>query len=80
MRIIKKLIIYATLIGVLLLSILVAFSFLYQDQIIAGFTKELNRYLKAPIIPAKMEFSLIENFPQGTVTLHNVVGMEASKT
>lgn len=78
MRILKKLFFYATLIGVLLLSILVAFSFLYQNEIIQGFTQELNKQLKAPIHTSKIEFSLLENFPQGTVTLYNVAGMEAS--
>ena len=77
MRIIKKLILYTTIIGAILFSILVVFGFLYQDQIAKSLQAELNRHLNAEIKVAKIELSFISNFPLGTVILEDVVGFES---
>ena len=77
MRIIKKLIIYTTIIGTLLFSILVVFGFIYQDEVVDSVKTEINKHLNAEIKVSKIDLSFITNFPQASVTLKNVVGFES---
>ncbi|MFT4753293.1 MAG: hypothetical protein ACI9GM_000786 [Salibacteraceae bacterium] len=77
MRIIKKILIYSTIIGASLLSILVVFGFIYQEGIINSVKKELNKHLNAEIQVGEIQLSFISNFPLASVTLKNIVGFES---
>lgn len=77
MRIIKKLILYTTIIGALLFSILVVFGFLYQEKLTQSIQVELNKHLNAEIQVAEIELSFISNFPLASVILNNAVGYES---
>lgn len=77
MRIIKKLIIYTTIIGASVFSILVVFGFLYQDEVVSAVSTELNKHLNAEIKVEKIELSFISHFPQATINLNGVVGFES---
>lgn len=77
MRIIKKLIIYSTIIGALLLSILVVFSFLYQDEIVESVKKELNEHLNAEVQVGAFNVSFVRNFPLASIDLVDVTGYES---
>lgn len=77
MRIIKKLILYTTIIGALLFSVLVVFGFLFQDQIIRSVKIELNKHLNAEIQVGKIELSFISNFPLASVILNDAIGFES---
>ena len=78
MRIVKKLIIYTTIIGASLFSILVVFGFIYQDEVVGSAQSELNKHLNAKIKADKIELSLISHFPLATINLTNVVGFESN--
>ncbi|MGB1003319.1 MAG: AsmA-like C-terminal region-containing protein [Salibacteraceae bacterium] len=77
MRIIKKLIIYTTIIGASLFSILVVFGFIYKDSIVNSVKQEINKHLNAQIKVGKMDLSFVSNFPYASVNLKNVVGFES---
>jgi hypothetical protein len=77
MRIVKKLIIYTTIIGASLFSILVVFGFIYQDEVVSSVQTEMNKHLNAKIKADKIELSLISHFPLATINLTNVVGFES---
>ncbi len=77
MRIIKKLILYTTITGALLFSVLVVFGFLFQDQIIRSLQGELNKHLNAEIQVGEIELSFISNFPLASVILNDAVGFES---
>ncbi len=77
MRIVKKLIIYTTIIGTSLFSILVVFGFIYQEEVIGSVQTELNKQLNAKIKADKIELSLISHFPLATINLSDVVGFES---
>ena len=77
MRIIKKLLLYTTIIGAALLSILVVFGFLYQDKIVSSVKTEINKHLNAEIKVDNIELSFITHFPLASVSLKNVTGYES---
>ena len=79
MRTVKKLIIYTTIIGAVLFSIMVVFGFIYQDEVVNTVKTEINKQLDAEINVKSIEFSLIPNFPLASVTLNKVVGFESKK-
>lgn len=77
MRIIKKLIIYSTIIGAAMFSILVVFGFIYQDEVVDTVKSELNKSLNAEINVQTIDLSFISHFPSATVTLKYVAGFES---
>ena len=77
MRIIKKLILYTTIIGALLFSILVVFGFLYQEKITHSIQLELNKHLNAEIQVSEIKLSFISNFPLASIIMNNAVGYES---
>jgi hypothetical protein len=79
MRIIKKLIIYTTIIGTVLFSILVVFGFIYQDEVVEAVKSELNKSLNAEINVQTIDLSFISHFPSATVNLKYVAGFESKE-
>jgi hypothetical protein len=77
MRNLKKLFIYTTVIGALIVSIMVVFGFIYQDEVVNSVKTEINKHLNAEIKVSHIEFSLFNNFPLASVTLYDVVGFES---
>ncbi|QNH62172.1 AsmA-like C-terminal region-containing protein [Hymenobacter sediminicola] len=43
-----------------------------QDRIVALFVQEANRYLTTPVRVGRMEVSLLDQFPQVSITLHDL--------
>lgn len=69
----RRYVLYFLLGVVLLLGGAVAGVWLGQDHIIALFVQEVNHYLRTPVKVAKMEVSLLDQFPRVSITLTNVV-------
>lgn len=78
MQILKRILLYSTIIAVLALAVMVVFGFLFQDKIVESVKNEINKTLNAEIKVDKIEFSLISNFPNASVNLENVVGFESA--
>lgn len=77
----KKILLYG--LGGFLLVIIIAISlaYIYQDKIVRLFLEEANEYITTPIEVEKIDFSLIEKFPQAAITFTNITiqeGIEGS--
>lgn len=69
---IKKLIRYLVLSGIVLTTGLLGFVYLYQDQIIQRFMVEANRYIASPVRVKKISLSAFEHFPHIAITFEQV--------
>jgi uncharacterized protein involved in outer membrane biogenesis len=66
--------IFLSMVLVLLLLVLAAFTLVhvYQDEIVAMFVQQANRYVKTPVKAEKISVSLFSTFPHAAVTFENV--------
>lgn len=78
MRIVKKVLLYTTIIAVSILAILVVFGFLFQDRIVSAVKAEINKNLNSEIKVDEITFSFISHFPLASVNMNNVTGFESS--
>lgn len=69
---IKKLIRYLVLSGIVLITGLLGSIYLYQDQIIQRFMAEADRYIASPVRVKKISLSAFEHFPHIAITLDQV--------
>lgn len=71
-QLVKKLIRYTLLSGIIFTTGLLGFVYLYQDQIIHRFMAEANRYINSPVRVKKISLSAFEHFPYIAITLDQV--------
>ena len=71
MKRIKRFIFFILIISCLLTAGAVFISVRYQKEIIQLFIGEVNKQLSAPVNVEHVDFSLLKNFPQVTITLEN---------
>lgn len=69
---IKKILIALAVIIVLLISAAIVLPIVFKDDIIALATEEANKNLKADVELGDIDLSLFQNFPDFTLTIHNV--------
>ena len=79
MRILKKVLLYTTIIAVSVLAILVVFGFIFQARIVKQVITEVNKTLNSEIKVQELEFSLISNFPYASVIFNDVTGFESKE-
>src|SRR5690606_17131048 len=69
-----------TSVGILLfLATGVTLTYVFQDKIIALFIEEVNKQIKTPVKVDEIDLSILEKFPQLTVSLKNVWVQEGVK-
>lgn len=73
---IKRIFFYFLLSAFLLLSAVVALSYIYQDKIISLFIEEANKHIKTPVNVGKINFSILEKFPHLSIGMDNIVIQE----
>ncbi len=71
-RFIFRSLLYTFLIITIFAGGLGAFTWFYKDRIIQAFVDEANRYLNTPVKVDKIDFSVWTNFPQASISLHNI--------
>lgn len=75
----KKIFLF-TSVGILLfLATGVTLTYVFQDKIIALFIEEVNKQIKTPVKVDEIDLSILEKFPQLTVSLKNVWVQEGVK-
>ena len=72
MKILRRIFFYAILTITALLIALVTSVFLFKDRIINEFIREANKSLSTPIKIAKIDVSVLENFPQLSIVCTDV--------
>jgi hypothetical protein len=69
---IKKYILYAGLVTALTLAAATSVVWLYQDEVIALFVRELNKNLRTPVEVGRIELSLFDKFPNVALSFRQV--------
>jgi hypothetical protein len=78
LRILKKTVLYAFLAFVVLLSLGIGLTYLFEDKLIAMTLEEMNKHLKAKIeVDKKIDLSIISKFPQISLRFKDVKIFEA---
>lgn len=72
MKLLRRVLFYATLTVSVLLIALTASVFLYKDRIIQQFIREANKQLNTPITIKRMDVSVFQQFPQLSIVFHDV--------
>ena len=81
MKMIKRILIWTTLLTVFIMGVLVSLGYVFRDEIVDYVLVELNKEIRSDIKVDKIEFSLISNFPKASLNFKNVTGfVPESKT
>jgi hypothetical protein len=72
LKTVRKILLYAGLGLIILLTIAVALVFFYKDRIIKRFIEQANTHLNTPIKVKKIDISLFEHFPQLSIVMNDV--------
>lgn len=72
MKTVRKILLYAGLSLVTLLTLAVALVFFYKDRIIRQFIEQANTHLNTPIKVKEIDVSLFEHFPQLSIVMTDV--------
>jgi hypothetical protein len=72
LKAIRNIITYFLLAVAVILIALVTAAFLFKDQVISQFIQQANQQLNTPVKIGKMDVSIFEQFPQLSITFHDV--------
>lgn len=73
----KIVLIFLIILPTIIILLLSALSFIYQDEIKKRLVNELNKYLNTEISIASIDFSVFKRFPNATLQLNNVMVKDA---
>lgn len=81
MKMIKRILIWGTLLIIFVIGVLVSLGYVFRDEIVDYVLVELNKEIRSDIKVDKIDLSLISNFPKASLNFKNVTGFEPeSKT
>lgn len=72
MKTLRRILFYVALALAVMAIALVSAVFLFKDRIIQEFIREANKQLSTPVKVGQIDVSMMEDFPQLSIVLHNV--------